>query len=291
MRITNSLTTRNAIAAMQQALRQVDDAQRRATTGKRVERASDDPGAASNIMTASSSLRAIDQYQRNIGSAVARNSAEGQGLSTVTLLLERAKELGVGQASGTADATTRLVTKFEVDELLRQAIQTGNQRHEGEFLFGGDEGAMPLDLAGPPFSTTPPTGNRRTEISSGFLLPANRNATDVFLATGVLAALNELSVALGANDQAAITQSLYSLDAAHSGLQVLVGENGARANQLDVTASNLSALDTSLRTYRSNLEDVDLEAAVTELVARQTAYQTAMLATSRIIGLNLTDYI
>ena len=35
----------------------------------------------------------------------------------------------------------------------------------------------------------------------------------------------------------------------------------------------------------------DFEQAVTELVGRQTAYQAAMLATSRVMGMNLTDYL
>jgi len=30
---------------------------------------------------------------------------------------------------------------------------------------------------------------------------------------------------------------------------------------------------------------------VTELVGRQTAFQAAMLATSKVIGMNLTDYL
>jgi len=39
------------------------------------------------------------------------------------------------------------------------------------------------------------------------------------------------------------------------------------------------------------LSEVDQEKAITDLVSRQTAYQSAMLATSRVIGLTLTDYL
>ena len=35
----------------------------------------------------------------------------------------------------------------------------------------------------------------------------------------------------------------------------------------------------------------DFEQAVTELVGRQTAFQAAMLATSRVMGMNLADYL
>ena len=42
---------------------------------------------------------------------------------------------------------------------------------------------------------------------------------------------------------------------------------------------------------KSDVEEVDVEEAVTELVSRQTAYQAAMLATSRVMGLTLADYL
>ncbi len=84
---------------------------------------------------------------------------------------------------------------------------------------------------------------------------------------------------------------LTSLDAAHSNVQVLVGETGAAGQQFEVANSNLDALNASLKTFKSTLQDADLEQAVTELVGRQTAYQAAMLATSRVMSLNLADYL
>jgi flagellar hook-associated protein 3 FlgL len=58
-----------------------------------------------------------------------------------------------------------------------------------------------------------------------------------------------------------------------------------------VTSANLDAFDVNLKTLKSGLEDVDMEQAVTELVSRQSAYQAAMLATSRVMGLTLADYL
>lgn len=292
MRITNNVISRNALTGLQRALQQVDAAHQRATTGVRVEKASDDPSAATSIMVSGSSLRAIDQYQRNINAAAARSSAEENALDTMTQIIERAKELAISQSNSTADAQTRLVTKAEIDQLLQQAIQIGNTQHEGEYLFGGDQSNVaPFQGVTPPFAAVPPTGTRRTEISSALYVKSNHNGTEVFLDSGAFAALNELSVALGANDQAGILTSLTSIDATHSSLQVLIGETGAQSSQLEVAGQNLKALDTSLRTFKSNLQDADLETAVTELVSKQTAYQAALLATSKVMGLNLAEYL
>ena len=292
MRITNNMVSRNSLASLQRSLRQVNDAQNRATSGVRVERPSDDPSASSSIMASGSSLRAIDQYKRNINSARARLDREESIMGSVSQMLERAKELGIGQGSATADAQSRLTTKAEVDQLLSAVVQLGNTSHEGEFLFGGDQSNVaPFSGTTAPFSSAPPTGTRRAEISSALSVRTNQNGTEAFLNSGVMAALESLSIALGANDQPAIITSLTALDSAHASVQVLIGETGAATQQLDVATSNLDALDTSLRAFKSQLQDVDIEQAVTELVGRQTAYQAAMLATSRVMSLNLADYL
>ena len=292
MRITNNMVSRSSVASIQRALRQVDDAQRRVSSGLQVERPSDDPTAANSIMATGASIRAIDQYKRNINSARARVEREETVVGSLTQFLERAKEIGMQQGSGISDPQTRLIGKAEVDQLLQSAVQLGNTQHEGEFLFGGDQSqTAPFTTTTPPFTAVPPTGNRTTEIGSALYLKTNHNGTEVFLTTGALQALSDLSVALGANSQSGIQSALSALDTAHASLQVVTGETGAAAQQLDVASANLDALDTSLRAFKSKLQDTDIEKAMTDLVSRQTVYQSAMLATSRVLSLSLADYL
>jgi len=292
MRITNGIIQRSALANLQLNMRRILEAQEQATSGKRIRAASDDPIGASQVMQADGSLRALDQYKRNIASATARVNAEEGVLDRLTELLDRAKELGISQAGSNASAATRLTTKAEVDQLLAAAVQLGNQRHEGEYLFGGSQSTTaPFQTASPPFAAAPPTGTRTTEISASQYLATNHNGTEVFLDSNVLDALSQLSTALGANDLPGIQTALGALDSAHDAVQNLFGDVGARSSQLEVTSSNLVALDTQLRSFKSVIEDVDMEHALTELVSRQTAYQAAMLSMSRVMGLNLADYL
>jgi flagellar hook-associated protein 3 FlgL len=290
MRITNGIIQRTALANLQLNMRRILESQEQATTGKRIRTISDDPIGASRAMQADGSLRALEQYKRNISTATARVNAEENALDQLTQLLERGKELGISQAVGSAK--TRLTAKAEVDQLLLAALQLGNQQHEGEYLFGGDQSkTAPFQGSTPPFSAVPPTGTRRAEISEAQFLTTNHNGTEVFLDTNVLSALNDLSVALGSDDLVGIQTALTTLDGSHDAIQNLIGDVGARSSQLEVTGSNLTALDTQLRTFKSVLEDVDMEKAVTELVSRQNAYQAAMLATSRVMSLNLANYL
>lgn len=299
MRITNNITTQNALRTLQRGQRDIAAASERVTTGLRFQRASEDPTAASQVMRTSGSLRALEQYRRNVDSAGARLSAEEGVLDQVTNVLTRGIELGLSQATGTASAETRAVTKAEVDQLLRFTVQLGNTRHGDAYLFGGAQASIaPFgiveDEAGAlGFSTTSPSGEQRVEIAAGQLLGTAHDGTQVFGTAddGVLAALRDLSAALGGDDQDAIGAATSRLRAALDDVQVLVGDVGARMNQLEITGANLRALDVTLTTFKSDLQEVDFERAVTELVGRQTAFQSAMLATSRVMGMNLSDYL
>jgi flagellar hook-associated protein 3 FlgL len=292
MRITNGIIQRSALANLQLSMRRLLDAQEQATSGKRIRAASDDPIGASQVMQADGSLRALEQYQRNIASATSRLNLEESTLDRLTTLLERAKELGISQAGANTNASTRSIAKAEVDQLLTAAMQLGNQQHESEYLYGGvQSNTAPFQSTTPPFSATPPAGTRQTEISASQYLMTNHNGTEVFLDTNVLGALHDLSAALGANDFTGIQTALGALDGAHDAVQNLIGDLGARSSRLEVTSGNLAALDTQLRTFKSLVADVDMEKAVTELVSRQTAYEAAMLATSRVMGLTLADYL
>ena len=292
MRVSNIGITTTAILGLQHAAQDVEEIQRRSQTGLRVERPSDDPNVSASILASSSSLRALDQYQRNINSATVRINSEESVLDQLNTSLARAKQLGIQEGSSTANAQTRLVAKAEVDQILAFAIQLANTKHEGEYLFGGDQSStLPIAQNTPPFTATPPTGQRKVEIGEGLVVTANHNATDIFLNSNVLAALDQLSTALGADDQQGIMNALTTVDTAITSVNSLLGEVGSTSLRMETATSNISALDSTLRAFKSNLQDLDLEEAVTKLVSRQNAYQAAMLATSRVLGLSLADYM
>lgn len=292
MRITNHIITRQSLGGIQRNLAAMEEAQRRVLTGTRIERPSDDPAGAVGVMGADRQLRGLAQYGRNIESAQAKLSAEEAVLDGVTALLERARELGIGQAGATGNAQTRAIAKIEVDQLLAETIALGNTRFNGGYLFGGQfADSAPFDAAGATDASRPPTGTTPVEIDEGRHVAVHHDAVQVFVDSETLAALQDLSTALGANSDTQIGSALTRLDTAHTNVQNLLGETGANAKQLEVAASNIESLTGTLETFRSNLSEVDFEEAVSQLVSRQTAYQAALAATSRMISLTLTDYL
>lgn len=297
MRITHNMMHAAALVSYQQNLRDIDAAQQRVSSGLRILKASDDPVGTSMSMDTASSLRALEQYHRNVEMSRTRVNAEERAYDQISDLLMRAKEIGLAQGSDTADATTRETARAEIKQLIGFAVQLANTQVSGSYIFGGANAATPpvewpdQDAAAPVVTLDPDPGHHRAEVAAGQIIDTTRNGHEVFTSGGIFTALWNLSEALGANDPAAIRASIDDVDEGFEHIQALIGDVGARATQLQVTAANLDALEINLLTFKSDIEEVDFEKAVTELVSRQTAFQAAMLATSRVMGLTLTDYL
>ncbi|MBI1809677.1 MAG: hypothetical protein HYR75_07250, partial [Gemmatimonadetes bacterium] len=279
---------------------QLDAAQTQVTTGHKFEQASQDPTAAVGVMQDESQLSALGQYQRNVGTASARVNLESGVLNQINDLLTRAKELAIAQATGTATAATRQSTLPEVNQLLAQAVQLSNTKDGSEYLFGGTNSTnvpYTVQTTGQSYTfsvaTPPPSGPRQLEISAGQRIVAGHDGTQVFgdATSGTLKTLQDLAGALQSGDQTQVTNTLSSIDTAIQNTQSLIGDAGARANTLDITKANITALNNQVTQFKSDLQDVDVETAMTNLVSRQTAYQAAMAATSRVLSLSLTSYL
>ena len=291
MRITNSILAHEAITTYQSQMRGLDDARQRASTGIRVNRPSDDPVAVAGVMQSSSGLRALEQYQRNLGFAQSRLGLEDSVLMQLSDALGRAKELGVTQGSDTASDATRQTTKVEVDRLIDVVKDLANTQLAGSYIFGGQYADSAPFAGGALDPARPPTGTSRVEVGTGRFVDTNHSAQEVFVDTDAVDGLQALADALGANDVSAIRAALTRLDSSFSTVQEVVADLGARMSQLDVAMTNLEALEINLQTFRSGLEDADLAEAVTDLVNRQNTLEAAMFATSKILNITLTDYL
>lgn len=298
MRITNNMASRMAVTQFDVARQKLEEAQRRVTTGQKFTSASDDPTAALSVMENTGALRALDQYKRNIATGNRRLSLEESAVGQLSTILERAKELGIAQATGTMTPSNRLAAMGEVNQLIQQVVGLGNTQDGSDYLFGGTKADTPpfvLDNTGQVYTFTASggAGSRQVEIGAGQRAGTAHDGTQVFgtTASGPLKALQDLATALSGGSGPVVADALPALDTALASTQSQLGEIGARQNQMQIADANITAFSQNLTTLNSNLQDIDVETAITELVGRQTAYQAAMAATSRVMSLNLTDYL
>ncbi len=302
MRVTNSIITRNSQSRLQANLQALDRIREDISSGIRLRKMSDNPTSGGELVRIGSSMRALSQFKRNVDSGIARASAEENVLDQLTNALTRGIELGIGQASATANAQSRLIVKADVDQIINFASNLGNTRIGDEYLFGGNRaGEAPfatpapatgsfsrLTLAGIPVN---PSGNITLEIGDNMFVTPTHNGTEVFIDTDALESLRALSTALGNNDATAIQAAADRLTTANSNVQSLIGTQGARINELEAASVNHQLMELNLKAFRSDLRDTEIDKAMVELIGKQTLYQAAMSATSRILGLSLANYL
>lgn len=296
MRVTTSLTQRAQVDIIQGNLQRFVRAQNQVSSGRRFERGSEDPAATGDILRADGVLAANAQFTRNIDLAARRAAEEDRVLSQLSTLVERARELAVGQAGSPATAETRRIVQAEVDQLIQAALGLGNTRFGEGFLFGGTR-ALEQPLTDTPSGTPPYIANNAAlsapvvEVAAGVTLAPNHTAHAIFRDTNLMAALGDLSTALGADDTAGISTAMGALVSAGNGLQSLLGTTGARVNQLESFKANMVSATVDMKIQRSNLADIDIAEAMANFSQAQVAYQAALTAAGRVVNLNVMDYL
>jgi flagellar hook-associated protein 3 FlgL len=292
VRITNQIIDRRALEAIQRSVSGLEESHSQVASGTRLRNAADDPAGYVGAMSADRRLAALVQYRRNVSAAEARLGAEEAVLDQVTNLIERGRELAISQAAANGTTQTRLIAKAEVDQLLAEAVKLGNSKQGNSWLFGGDfSDSAPFTPSGVVDPARPPVGGGSVEIGEGQTVSLNHDGQRVFVDSGVFAAFQQLSTALGTDDTPGVAASITSLVTSFDAVQDVLGETGARVRQLETASANIESLELTLRTQRSDLADIDIEEAISRLASRQTAYEAALLATARLNSLSLTDYL
>lgn len=72
---------------------------------------------------------------------------------------------------------------------------------------------------------------------------------------------------------------------------VAITDNGTRGKRLDLVSSRLMAQKTTFKTLQSANEDVDLTEVTIQLTSMEYSYQSALMATSKIMQNSLMNYI
>lgn len=168
MRVSTSGAFRDGVRAMQTLAVAVGETQQRISSGRRNLRPSDDPIAAARSVGFREAISRLEQYQRNGDAARARLEHEEAGLSNVTNVLQRARELVLRASNATESAETRKIFAIELRQQLESLMQTANQRDgNGRFLFAGNQdGSQPVSRSAGSFLYNGDQGERFIQIGA-----------------------------------------------------------------------------------------------------------------------------
>ena len=144
MRIATAQTFTAGIDQLQQRQRDLARTQQQLTSGKRVERASDDPGAAARAERALASEVRGQASQRALETSRHAMTLTEGALGEASELMQQAREAVVAAGNGSYSDAERAGAADRLAALRQQLLAVANRANgDGGFLFAGQGGSQP----------------------------------------------------------------------------------------------------------------------------------------------------
>ncbi|MCL0061792.1 flagellar hook-associated protein FlgL [Thermodesulfovibrionales bacterium] len=143
MRVTAEMFHDRFLSNMHRNMEAIFKAHEQLSSGKRVNRPSDDPTAMSRIVAYRTEISAIGLYKSAIVSATTSLEAMDSAFFNLNDIMIRARELALAGATATADADARRMMAVEVGVLLESAIGVANTKVAGRYVFSGFQSDIP----------------------------------------------------------------------------------------------------------------------------------------------------
>ena len=301
MRIATASAFDSAIDTLQRRQTELVDSQVRLTSGKRVQRGSDDPTDAARGERALASLARLDATARAVSASRNAMQLTDSALGDAANDLQRARELMVAAGNGTYSDGERAAIAVELKGIRDQLLATANRGDgSGGYLFGGQGSASQ------PFVDSP-TGVRfdgvrgAAQVSTGEGLPIAVDGDYTWMrATGAGSVFDTLDQAINDLNTASRTpaaiaasnaQQLGGLDASLDRLQSVRAQVGGVLNRLESIDGRVAEARVNSETERSVATDLDFTEAISDFQNRQAGYDAALKSYAMVQRMTLFQYI
>jgi flagellin len=267
-----------AAKASSQSQGLVDTAMERLSTGKRINKASDDSAGQAIATRLTAEIEGLAMASRNVADAQSMvDTAEGALQETHTLLL-RMREISVQAANGTLSSSDNEALDAEYQQLVAEINRIAdNTTWAGTKLLSGDVSATTPANTSATFSFQAGVGNNGSaDVFSVSIKKAGATTLGVFEANATTPANNDV----GLKTQTAAQSAITKVDAAIAKVSEERGNLGAVSNRMSSTLANLDQVRVNLTASKGRIEDADFAAETGNLAKGQILQQaaTAMLA-------------
>lgn len=268
------------------------------STGKKINRLSDDPVGLVSVLSLRSSLEYIGQLERNINMGKSWLNMDETALTQVEDILSQAKALTIQMSSANVGENERSNSAGVAEGFLQQVLSLANTMVDGRYIFAGtDTDTAPFELS-EDGSDVAYNGNHNEfaiEIAKGIRVDVSRNGKGLFgddaPAGSIFKTLIDLKQSLQTNNVEGIRESMEGLDGHMDHIRAMTAETGSKLNRLDLKAGIIKDLRLTYLDRKSQIEDADIAEAIMDLKAKELAYQAALNSSAKVIQMSLVDYV
>lgn len=307
MRITSANAFDASVLTLQRRQQQMTETQERLTSGKRVQRASDDPAAAARAERAMAALDRLDADERAMhASRGAMVLAEG-ALGHASELMQQVREQLVAAGNGSYTDAERRTLGEAIRGLRDDLLSVANgDDGAGRYLFGG-QGADSAPLVDGTGGVTWNGAAGELKASSGERLPLAVDGRDAWLLApdpanpggtlgvfevldGIVADLltpNRSSTAIAQG----VADGLGRLDAVASNLSRWRARAGEALRRSDDIEARLNDHRLDREREKSQAVDLDMVQAISDFQSQQAGYEAVLKTYATVQRLSLLDHL
>lgn len=291
MRVTQNMLASSNLLAISKSYERFAELNDQLTSGKKIDRPSDDPVVAIKGMFYRSNLTEVEQYKRNLSELYLWMENSESGLEQANSILQRIRELVIQGKNGTLDETDQKAVAAEIKQLKEDLVSVANTKVAGKYIFNGTKiDEQPVSLSDLP-TVTNDSGEYLVEVSDGIKLKANINPANVFNTDLFTTIVNIEKRLNGDTTVPDFDQLLTDLDEGISNLSDERSELGARYNRLELIDARLGNQEIVANRVLSDNEDIDFEKVIIDLKTQESIHRAALSAGARIIQPTLIDFL
>ncbi len=300
-RITNAMVARTVLYDTASAANRLRVTERKLSSGKELNRPSDDPYAVSRAIGLRGDIEGTRQHARNVQEAISWQEVSDSALGATTNVIQRARELTLRGATDTGGQSERNAIAAEIDQLIDAAKENADASYANRFVFSGTATTTRPYAVGGPDTYAGDAGTIARQIGPGVSLAINVRSVDL-LGNGQVANdgllldnLRDIAQHLRGGTAADMnilrSTDLQALDANFNKINEARAVIGAGTNRLLAALDRLGELDVATVTLLSNVEDTDMAGRLVDFSIQKAAYEAALKAGANIVQVSLLDFL
>lgn len=321
MRITQKNLTRAYLSGLNRNISQLSKSNERLSTGKRINRVSDQVTDAQKALKVRNQIRNNEQFVRNIQSLKNEISAQESSAMQMNEILIDVKELLVKAGSGINSDSDKTIIANEINQLNKSILQLVNMKSSDRYTFSGLNNEAPIqvdnngivlfngvnvddiletDLKDDSIFIDVGLGMKYdTQIDQSSVVQLNTSAIHLLgygkngngTPNNLVSLLNKVVSDLKSGDVSQISEYQKQLKESVDRVLVQVTDIGTRYAYLENSINRLENEKLNLTEQQNHLESIDYEEETILNKSYDMAYQISLQLGSKVLPLSIFDFM
>lgn len=303
LRVTSNMMNSQLLLNLNRNARTMNDTQLQLSSGRKINKPSDDPVGITYSLRYRAELSSNEQYTKNVDSALSWLDYNDTVLGQAGDVVQKIRELTVKASTGSNPQSALDSINEEVMQLKEQLVDIANSTLNGKYIFNGEQyNTKPYDFAKGADGTydvskaiTTDAGQIQFIVGEDVRMPISTTGNDVFGNTGdtdnLFAIINNLSAGLKSGNLKEISGQLDIIDTRMETILSARSEIGAKTNRVELMQDRLSDLNINLTDLQAKTEDADYEGLIMNSKIQENIYNASLSVGAKIISTTLVDFI